>query len=59
MDNQFIYTNRQIVTRLIYLKGQLLPLKFYKKMNSDINEDPNYSYDIIHNTLVTLNYTKS
>ena len=23
-------------------------------MNSDINENPNYNYDIIHNTLVTL-----
>ena len=23
-------------------------------MNSDMNEDPNYNYDIIHNTLVTL-----
>ena len=34
--------------------GGIAAIQILEKMNGDINEDPNYNYDIIHNTLVTL-----
>ena len=54
IHDKFIYTNRHSSDSLNKLKGAVAAAEILEKMNSDINENPNYNYDIIHNTLVTL-----
>ena len=54
IHDKFIYTNRHSSDSFNKFKGAVAAAEILEKMNSDINENPNYNYDIIHNTLVTL-----
>ena len=54
INGKCIYTNRHSSDSFNKFKGVVAAAEILEKMHSDINEDPNYNYDIIHNTLLTL-----